>query len=71
MHPPEDTQQMLTNLYFIGTVAYMAPEAFHEKFGGVTCKTDIYGFGIMLNEMVTMHPPWSGLQEASVIYKVN
>ena len=25
-----------------------APEAFNDKYGGVTCKTDVYSFGIIL-----------------------
>ena len=31
-----------------GTFAYMAPEAFSQECGGVTCKADVYSFGIML-----------------------
>eukprot|EP00798_Chlamydomonas_sp_ICE-L_P022409 gene22409-29521_t len=42
-----------------GTVAYMAPEAFADKFGGVSCKTDIYSVGIMLNLAHPRSETWS------------
>nr|MDQ3745994.1 serine/threonine-protein kinase [Acidobacteriota bacterium] len=40
-----------------GTPAYMAPEAFS---GGRTAQVDIWSVGVILYEMVTGHPPFSG-----------
>jgi hypothetical protein len=34
-----------------GTVAYMAPECFEPRIGGVTGKADVFSFAIMLWEV--------------------
>jgi hypothetical protein len=34
-----------------GTVAYMAPECFDPRIGGVTGKVDVFSFSIMLWEV--------------------
>eukprot|EP00798_Chlamydomonas_sp_ICE-L_P001411 gene1412-32784_t len=53
-----------------GTVAYMAPEAFNDTLGGVSCKADVYSFGVMLNEMVTHTQPWKNALDYGIIYHV-
>ncbi|KAJ4707066.1 Receptor-like kinase [Melia azedarach] len=35
-----------------GTVGYIAPEVFCRIFGGISHKSDVYGFGMMVLEMV-------------------
>ncbi|XP_058102688.1 rust resistance kinase Lr10-like isoform X2 [Magnolia sinica] len=35
-----------------GTMGYIAPEVFSRNFGNVSCKSDIYSFGMLLLEMV-------------------
>ena len=35
-----------------GTVGYMAPEVFCREFGGVSYKSDVYSYGMMVLEMV-------------------
>ncbi|GAX74957.1 hypothetical protein CEUSTIGMA_g2403.t1 [Chlamydomonas eustigma] len=49
-----------------GTVAYMAPECFNSKLGGVTTKSDVFSFGVILWEMLTRERPWNGLNEFQV-----
>ncbi|TYG82024.1 hypothetical protein ES288_D01G053300v1 [Gossypium darwinii] len=35
-----------------GTFGYMAPELFYKSIGGISYKTDVYSFGMMLMEIV-------------------
>ncbi|KAG1670201.1 hypothetical protein FOA52_014977 [Chlamydomonas sp. UWO 241] len=53
-----------------GTVAYMAPECFNDKLGGVSTKCDIFSLGVILWELVTQTRPWNGLNEFQMIYQV-
>jgi serine/threonine protein kinase len=53
-----------------GTVAYMAPECFNDKLGGVSTKCDIFSLGVILWELVSQSRPWAGLNEFQMIYQV-
>ncbi|XP_050210938.1 LEAF RUST 10 DISEASE-RESISTANCE LOCUS RECEPTOR-LIKE PROTEIN KINASE-like 2.1 [Mercurialis annua] len=35
-----------------GTIGYIAPEVICKKFGGVSCKSDVYSYGMLVLEMV-------------------
>ena len=35
-----------------GTIGYIAPELFNRNFGGVSHKSDVYSYGMMILEMV-------------------
>ena len=35
-----------------GTIGYIAPEVFNRNFGGVSSKSDVYSYGMMILEMV-------------------
>lgn len=56
----------------VGTIAYMAPELL--DFDGdkplYTNSVDIYGFGIIMNEVLTKQQPWYGLRDPQIISKV-
>eukprot|EP00775_Hariotina_reticulata_P007364 gene7364-7575_t len=48
-----------------GTPQYMAPELL-QLGKPYSSKVDIYAFGIMLNEMLSRSPPWSGMAAPDV-----
>ena len=43
-----------------------APECFNESLGGVTTKSDIFSFGVILWELISHTRPWEGLSEFQV-----
>jgi serine/threonine-protein kinase len=51
----------------IGTVAYLAPE--QVEHGSADARTDVYAAGVLLWELLTGTPPYSGDSPLSVAYK--
>jgi beta-lactam-binding protein with PASTA domain len=51
----------------IGTVAYLAPE--QVETGSADARTDVYAAGVLLWELLTGTPPYSGETPMSVAYK--
>ncbi|CAI9110658.1 OLC1v1010723C1 [Oldenlandia corymbosa var. corymbosa] len=45
-------ESILTTMTARGTIGYVAPEVFCRNFGGVSHKSDIYSYGMMVLEMV-------------------
>ncbi|MBT5019119.1 serine/threonine protein kinase [bacterium] len=52
----------------VGTLAYMAPEQITGKIG-VSPRTDIYSLGCVLFEALTGQPPFSGENDAELLFK--
>ncbi|MFQ6668297.1 hypothetical protein Gotur_033989, partial [Gossypium turneri] len=50
LYPVDDSIISLTAAR--GTFGYMAPELFYKNIGNISYKADIYGFGMMLMEIV-------------------
>ncbi|NIU39835.1 protein kinase, partial [Candidatus Bathyarchaeota archaeon] len=60
-----DLSRMTQAGMMVGTVAYMPPE---QALGGkVDARSDLYGLGATLYEMVTGRPPFSGHDPVAVI----
>ncbi|KAG5618932.1 hypothetical protein H5410_018756 [Solanum commersonii] len=45
-------ESMISMLEVRGTIGYIAPEVFSRNFGGVSHKSDVYSYGMMILEMV-------------------
>ncbi|MEV6834126.1 serine/threonine-protein kinase [Streptomyces sp. NPDC051133] len=52
---------------FVGTPAYVAPESAEGR--PQTSAVDVYGAGILLYELVTGHPPFSGSSALEVLHQ--
>ncbi|BAT72766.1 hypothetical protein VIGAN_01020300 [Vigna angularis var. angularis] len=47
-----NTQSIISMYGARGTVGYIAPEVWNRSFGGVSYKSDVYSYGMMILEMV-------------------
>jgi eukaryotic-like serine/threonine-protein kinase len=54
----------------VGTPAYMAPEQVDANHALVDTRTDVYGLGAILFEILTGHPPASGTTLGEVFSKI-
>jgi len=64
------TSKGTTLLTSIGTTPFMAPEVLHPGSVGYTIKADIFSFGMVLVELITLKPPYSrhpGIHAAKLV----
>ena len=54
----------------MGTPQYLSPEVAKEGFKSVTKKVDVYGIGVVLYELLTGRPPFSGGNPSEIVERV-
>jgi serine/threonine-protein kinase len=64
-----DSKKLTATGVVVGTVYYMSPEQLRED-RDLDQRTDIYGLGCMLYEMLTGEPPYSGRSITEVVTRI-
>ena len=65
------SQSKLTRTHqLMGTPLYMAPEQVDEKSAAVDLRVDVYAMGVILFEMLTGHPPFTGETLTGLLLKI-
>jgi WD40 repeat protein/serine/threonine protein kinase len=54
----------------VGTPAYMAPEQASGRLDLIDCRTDVFGLGAILYEILTGQPPFTGVDTKEILGKV-
>ncbi|MEK7269457.1 MAG: serine/threonine-protein kinase, partial [Planctomycetota bacterium] len=67
----EDVEKGITRTgEIVGTPAYMSPEQVEGDTDLIGPRTDVYGLGTVLYEMLTGHPPFDGKTAIEVLFNV-
>jgi serine/threonine protein kinase/tetratricopeptide (TPR) repeat protein len=64
----EDTTRMTATGTFVGTLAYLPPEALSGE--GVDLRSDIWAFGIMLYEIIVGERPFTGDNTGALLHAI-
>ena len=66
-----DGLEMTKTGALVGTPAYMSPEQAEGRNKDVDVRTDIYSLGVMLYELLTGEPPFSGASDLAILRQVS
>ena len=56
---PQEDHDLTRTGDLVGTLRYMSPEQVRNEQGGVDARTDIYGLGVTLYELLTLNPAFT------------
>jgi serine/threonine-protein kinase len=62
------TRREVPDEFFSGTLGYAAPEVMEGRDSGVA--SDVFSFGVMLQELLTGRRPWSGADPKELVYRI-
>jgi WD40 repeat protein len=65
-----DAQPRTLDGTFLGTPAYMSPEQASGRVERIDERSDIWGLGALLHELLTGHPPFEGTSSLEILEKV-
>jgi len=54
----------------VGTPLYMAPEQISGEFGRIDARTDIWGLGVTLYELLCDAPPFTGATPSAILHSI-
>ena len=66
----EDGLDLTYSGEIIGTFQYMSPEQASGKRERIDCRSDIYSLGATLYELFTGHAPYSGMDRAEILQRI-
>lgn len=66
----EDGAHLTQTGALLGTVAYMAPEALSGQRDRIDGRSDVYALGVVLHELLTLTPPFSGPSLADLVASI-
>ncbi len=66
----EDATRLTQSGMILGTPAYMAPEQAAGRVDAIDARTDVYGLGVLLYEMLSGELPFGGDSPMAVVHRI-